>query len=182
MASLIAKPAFDGLLPIRSGGLCLSETTYDAITWIAPFRGKADAVAKALTKQIGAGLPEPNRVTGTDTRAVWTGPAQALVLGAPLKPLKGAAMSDQSGAWASCALSGPHAAEVLARLLPIDLRADAFQVGHCARTLLGHMTCVVMRVEVLRYEVMVFRSMATTAAHEIGRAMQMVAAREALMG
>lgn len=182
MANLTAKSAFNDLLPINAGSVTLSEVTYQAITWVAPFKGKTDVVSKALIKQIGAAFPEPNRITGPDAQMAWTGSGQAMVLGPDLKPLKGAAMSDQTGAWASCAIEGTNAAAVLARLVPIDLRDDALKVGHCARTLLGHMNCVLMRVGTHRYEIMVFRSMAATAAHEIERAMGMVAARAKLAG
>lgn len=178
MANLTFKTAFDGLLPITIGTVTLSEVTPDTVTWIAPAKGKAAAVSKALEKQIGAAFPEPNRVTGTDMRAVWTGPGQAMILGAVLKPITGAAMSDQTSAWACCAVDGPDAAAVLSRLVPIDLRADKFAVGHAARTLLGHMNCVLMRTGPDRYEVMVFRSMAATATHELECAMRMVAARK----
>jgi heterotetrameric sarcosine oxidase gamma subunit len=178
VANLIAKSAFDGLLPLTIGDLALVETTFEAITWIAPLKGKATAVSKALTKQVGAAFPEPGQVTGTTTRAVWSGPGQAMILGAAVKPIKGAALSAQSGAWASCSLSGADAAEVLARLVPIDLRDTGLAVGHCARTLLGHMNCILIRSGTDQYEVMVFRSMAATATHELDGAMRAVAARK----
>lgn len=174
MANLTAKTPYDGLLPITKGTLTLEEVTHEAITWIAPAKGKAAAVSKALAKQIDAPFPAPGRIEGP---AVWTGPGQAMVLGKPLKPMSGAALSDQSSAWACCALDGPDARDVLARLVPIDLRVEAFKVGHAARTLLGHMNCVLMRTGPDRYEVMVFRSMAASAAHELELAMAMVAAR-----
>lgn len=179
MANLSSKTAYDGLLPISAGSVTLSEVDHAAITWIAPMKGKAAAVSKALAKQLGAPLPEPNRISGP---MVWTGRDQAMILGAAIKPLKGAALSDQTSAWASCALEGADAAEVLARLVPIDLRGDAFAVGHTARTQLGHMNCILMRASKDRYEVMVFRSMAATAAHEVERAMRMVAARDRVAG
>lgn len=176
MAKLTPKTPFDGLLPISHGSLTLSEARYDTITWVAPAKGKDAAVSKALEKQIGAAFPEPGKINGA---AVWTGPRQAMVLGKTLKPITGAALSDQSSAWACCVLDGPQAKNVLARLLPIDLRDTAFAVGDTARTLLGHMNCVVIRRSADRFEVMVFRSMAASAAHEMQRAMVMVAAREA---
>ncbi|OAN70758.1 hypothetical protein A8B78_04725 [Jannaschia sp. EhC01] len=178
MASLTQKTAFDGLLPITTGTTTLEEVTHDAITWVAPAKGKAAAVSKALEKQIQAPFPKPNRISGP---AVWTGPGQAMVLGQPLRPLSGAALSDQTSAWACCAIDGPDARDVLSRLVPIDLRADVFKVGHAARTVLGHMNCVLMRPAQDRYEVMVFRSMAATATHELTRAMAMVAARQSLV-
>lgn len=174
MANLTPKTAFDGLLPITSGTVTLSEVTHGAITWIAPAKGRAAAVSKALEKQINAPFPEPNRLSGP---AVWTGPGQAMVLGPVLKPIKDAALSDQTSGWACCALDGAHARDVLARLVPIDLRPDSFKTGHAARTLLGHMSCVLMHPAKDRFDVMVFRSMAASAAHELTRAMDMVAAR-----
>lgn len=187
MANLTAKNAFGPLLPITHGALTLMETTPAAITWVAPYKGKLAAVSKALTKQIKAPFPDPNRVTGpaagtgnTTARVVWTGPDQAFVLGPLLKPITGAAMGDQSSAWATCALEGDGAADVLARLVPIDLRDEKFLEGHGARTILGHMNCVVMRTGAQRFEIMVFRSMAKTAADEIAHAMRTIKARAAL--
>lgn len=176
MANLTAKTPFEGLLPATKGDCTLSEVTHASITWISPANGKSPAVSKALTKQTKAPFPNPGRIEGPN---VWSGPGQALVLGPALKPIKGAALSDQTSAWACCALEGPGARQVLARLVPIDLRAEAFAEGRVARTLLGHMNCVLLRTGADRYEIMVFRSMARTAAHEIADAMGLVAARAA---
>ncbi|ABD56365.1 sarcosine oxidase subunit gamma [Jannaschia sp. CCS1] len=173
-AKLTARTPFAGLLPISEGATTLSEVTHDAITWISPAKGKMATVSKALAKQTGASFPDPGRIEGA---AVWSGPGQALLLGPTFKPIKGAAASDQSSAWACCALNGPDARAVLARLVPIDLRPESFAEGHVARTLLGHMNCVLLHRSADRYEIMVFRSMATTAAHEIAEAMALVAAR-----
>lgn len=174
MGNLTAKTPFDGLLPITKGSTTLSEVTHGAITWLSPAKGRAAAVSKALTKQIGAPFPDPGRIEGP---SVWSGPGQALVLGPSLKPIKGAALSDQTSAWACCTLEGPGARDVLARLVPIDLRPDVFGEGRAARTLLGHMNCVLLHRGKDHYDIMVFRSMATTAAHEIADAMDRVAAR-----
>ncbi|MEX3014300.1 sarcosine oxidase subunit gamma [Gymnodinialimonas hymeniacidonis] len=179
MANLTAKTPFDGLLPIEAGDVHLTEITHDGITWIAPNKGQMAKLSRALDKQMGADFPSPN----THAKGlVWFGPDQALALGKPLKPVAGAAMVDQSSAWACCALEGADAALVLARLVPIDLRDSAFGVGSAARTLLGHMNCVLMRTGAERYEVMVFRSMAASLVHEVERAMKMVAARAELTG
>ena len=174
MASLTAKTPFEGLLPVESGDVRLTEVRYEAVTWIAPQKGQMAKVSRALDKQIGVDFPAPN---GHAKGVVWFGPEQALVCGAVVAPIAGAAMVDHSSAWAVCALEGEAAVDVLARLVPIDLREGVFGVGAAARTLLGHMNCVLLRTGAQRYEVMVFRSMAATCAHEIERAMQMVAAR-----
>ncbi|MEJ6389683.1 sarcosine oxidase subunit gamma [Gymnodinialimonas ulvae] len=174
MANLIAKSPFDGLLPLTVGRVQVTEITCDAITWVAPHKGQMAKVSRALDGQVGADFPAPNTHANG---VVWFGPEQALVLGAPLKPIAGAALVDHGSAWAICALDGADAAEVLARLVPIDLRDGVFGPGAAARTLLGHMNCVLMRTGPDRFQVMVFRSMAASCAHEISRAMAMVAAR-----
>lgn len=182
---LTAKSAFGAALPVRHGTVTLSEPAAGAVTWIAPLNGKGAAVSSALKRQIGAALPEPGESTGTGdggpdgARVIWAGPGQAFVLGPQVKPIAGAAMTDQSSAWARCALDGRDAAKVLARLVPVDLRDAAFPSGRTARTQLGHMACSLTRVGPDRFEIMVFRSMAATALHELDRAMGMVAARVA---
>lgn len=180
MARLTARTAFAGLLPVAAGSVRLSEIPHPAITWVAPFRGQAAAVSAALRAQAGIALPDPNRVVGTgDTRAVWFGPDQALLLGPTPAAIPGAAMADQTGGWAACLLEGDGAAAVLSRLVAIDLRDGEFGIGHAARTPLGHLPCVLMRSGAECFEILVFRSMAATCAHEIHRAMRMVAARAA---
>ena len=116
-------------------------------------------------------------MAGDGPRIVWTGRGQAFLIGAePPKGLEGAAaLVDQSDGWAGLRLEGPAAADVLARLVPLDLRAMA--VGSCARSLLGHMALVLMRPEAEAFEMLVFRSMARTAVHEIDTAMRQLAAR-----
>ena len=43
-------------------------------------------------------------------------------------------MTDQSDGWTVLALSGAAAVDVLARLVPVDLRLAAFPVGGALRT------------------------------------------------
>ncbi len=178
MTELTAKSPCDGLLPLTIGSVSCSETVFDAITSVAPYAGEAEWVSSALRGQIGAEFPAPNRATGTaHNRAVWSGRDQALVLGPRLAEIPGAAMTDQTDAWACVALDGAGARDVLARLVPVDLRDHAFSQGHAARTLIGHMTCVLMRTGENRYGIMVFRSMARTLAHDLRLAMEAVDAR-----
>ncbi|WP_233192674.1 sarcosine oxidase subunit gamma [Acidimangrovimonas sediminis] len=178
MADLIAKSALEGLVPVTHGALVLSDATPAAVTSVAPFRGKGRAVAEALAP-MGLTLPAPNRMeTGPVGRIVWFGPGQALLLDAAPGPLAGlAALTDQSDGWVGLRLAGPGTEEVLARLVPIDLRPPAFGPGAAARAPLGHMTGVVMRADD-GIEILVFRSMARTAVHEIATAMRQITARE----
>ena len=87
-------------------------------------------------------------------------------------------MTDQSDGWAVMRLEGAGARDVLARLCPLDLRAPVFKRGHTARSLLGHMNASITRVGVNAFEIMVFRSMANTAVHELNEAMKSVAAQK----
>ena len=168
-----------GLLPLAIGTVRAEEIVPAAITSVAPFQGAQAAVSEALAATTGLGLPGTGQVlTQTDgPQITWAGKDLFFVLGARLGPIAGAAMTDQSDAWASAALTGPGVRQVLARLVPIDLRDTAFPVGSAARTLVGHMSALVMRIEPERYELMVFRSMARTLAHDLKEAMETVAAR-----
>lgn len=178
MVDLIAKSACDGLLPKEIGGVSLTEIVFDAVTSVVPFRGQEAAVSDALKAQMGAAFPDPNRTTGkAKARVVWSGHGQAMVLGPVLEPIAGAAMTDQTDAWACVALEGSGARDVLARLVPIDLRDGQFKRGHAARTQLMHMNIVLMRTGADRYGIMAFRSMADTLVHDLETAMEAVAAR-----
>lgn len=178
MANLIAKTPCEGLLPLTTGTCMLSELLPDAVTSVAPAQGQEKSVSEALKKSFGAGFPAANRATGKEgARAVWSGAGQALLLGPAPGAIKGAAMTDQSDAWAVMRLDGADAEAVLARLVPVDLRAEHFKRGHTARTMLFHMNCSVTRVGATAFDIMVFRSMASTAVHELSTAMKSVAAQ-----
>ncbi|MEM7644545.1 MAG: hypothetical protein AAF366_18770, partial [Pseudomonadota bacterium] len=93
-------------------------------------------------------------------------------------PARGIATTDQSDAFAALRLSGPDADAVLARLTPLNLAEIA--PGQTARSLLGHMNTLFHRTEAEAWDLLLFRSMAAHAIHEIDRAMRGVAARAAL--
>jgi len=178
VANLIARSPFEGHLPLTHGTVTAEEVQFDAITSVAPLYAKAEAVSKALETAIGCALPAVGRFAEADgVHVAWSGLDQWFVLGKAPGTVDGAAITDQTDAWGAVAISGNGASDVLERLVPIDIRPDVFEVGHAARTLLGHMNCLLMRVEADRYIALVFRSMAASAAHDIERALRMVAAR-----
>jgi len=178
MASLIAKSPCADLLPLAAGTTMLTEILPEAITSIAPARGKAKAVSDALKAELGVAFPAPNRATGKEgARLIWTGGDQAFFIGPRPKAIAGAAITDQSDAWAVMRLEGADAEAVLARLVPVDLGAAAFKRGHTARTMLFHMSCSITRTGVNAFDILVFRSMAATGVHEVYRAMKSVAAQ-----
>ena len=176
MARLIAKSAGEAL-PVRIGGMTLSEEHPEKITCIAPFKGQEKSVSEALKSAIGAAFPAPNRSTGkAGARLVWSGLGQAMLLG-PSVDIKGAALTDQSDGWSCLSLQGEGARDVLARLTPLDLRDGVFKRGHAARSLLGHMNAIFLRSGAERYDMLVFRSMTQTAIHELTEAMTSVSAQ-----
>lgn len=180
MVELVDKTPCDGLLPKEIGGLRLSEVNAGQITSITPYKGKEKAVSDALKAAYGMAFPAANRATGKEgARAVWFARGQAVLMGPQVDAGLGkhAALTDQSDAWAVVRLEGDGAEDVLARLVPLDLRAQHFKRGHTARSYLMHMTCSVTRIADKAFQIMVFRSMAGTLVHDLERAMEAVAAR-----
>ena len=174
MAELAALSPGVGVFPIERGGLRVVEAGPEGLWSVMPFAGRVDAVAAALP----CGWPEPGRwVEGGGRRALWSGRGSALVTGPRLEGLDAiAAVVDQSDAWCVVRLEGVGAEDALARLVPLDLRKRAFPDGSATRTLLGHMTVGLARVSG-GFEILAMRSMASTLAHELERAMGGVAAR-----
>jgi sarcosine oxidase subunit gamma len=169
VASLIARSPAKGLLPVTLGMVTLSEETPEAITSLTPLRGAEFA------------LPAPNRARDhAGGRLLWSGRGQALLVGPAPEPIAQVAMTDQSDAWAVLRLEGRDSAAVLARLTPLDLRPSAFEVGHVARSLLGHMHALFEREAPEGWRLFVSRSMTGSAVHDLTEAMRSVAARSAL--
>lgn len=176
MPELIAKSALEGQ-SLTVGTVTLAEVDVGRVTSVAVLPGGAKAVAKGL-KALGLAMPEANSFAEKKgARIVWTGREQAFLVGVEPPALEGAAVTDQTDGWTVLALSGAGAVDVLARLVPMDLRLPAFPVGRAVRTQLNHMNVVILRVGDHAFEIMGFRSMARTAWHELEAAMQMLAAR-----
>lgn len=173
MANLIALTPCAGLLPITEGGITVTEVVHECLMSVAPFGGQDAAVSDRLQEQVGAGLPPPNRTAGP---VRWFGHGTWMVAGSVA--LDGlAAVTHQTDAWAVVQIAGDGVADVLARLVPVDLRASVFAQGHTARTMLGHMSVAVTRVGPAAFEIMVMRSMAATLVHDLQVAARGVAAR-----
>jgi sarcosine oxidase subunit gamma len=179
VADLVAKSAFESVLPVRVGGVTIEEVPFETLTSLSPF-GDASAFAAALKAAHGIAVPKPGRSTGrAGTRCIWFGRGEVMLAGPqPDAALaKHAAVVDQSDAWASVTVSGAGVVDVLARLVPIDLRESRFKRGHTARTLVQHMTASITRTGPQAFQIMVFRSMAGTLVHDLKGAMEAIAAR-----
>lgn len=183
MPELIVRSPAAGLTPVEIGGAKLTEAAMVPIWAIAPLRGQTDAVSRLLSKAHGLPFPAPGALHATGTaRIAWSGLDQALLMGiAPEADLAShAALVDQSDAWAHLVLDGPATRDVLARWVPMDLSPAACPPGSARRTLLGHMPALILHEGGDRFELLVFRSMAGTAVHDLTRAMRGVAARAAI--
>ncbi len=178
MVNLIATAPLGYIKPVTLAGTTLAQMDWAQITSIAPFSGRLADVDRALGK-IGLGFPAPNTMTiRGEARIAWTGRDQAFLIGADCPDLgDAAAVTDQSDAWARFALAGPAAVEALAHYVPVDLRASALSVGASIRSQLYHVPACLMRMGADTFEVMVFRSMAHTAWHELEDALRILAAR-----
>jgi len=180
VADLIAKSPCDGLLPLAIGAASLSEVEAGAITSISPFEDGAEPLAEVLKSAHGLSIPAPNRATGKDgARAIWFSRSHVLLVGPKPDPVLAqyAAVTDQSDAWTAVRLEGDAAVDVLARLVPVDLRQATFKRGYTVRTMIQHMNGSITRVGDRAFQIMVFRSMAATLVHDLKTAMEGVAAR-----
>ncbi|MGV6805136.1 MAG: sarcosine oxidase subunit gamma [Ruegeria sp.] len=180
MDRLVAQTPCQGLLPMTVGAVSLSEVNPGSVHSVSPFRGQLKLLSDAMKAAHGMALPAPNRSTGKEaSRAIWFGNGQVILIGSkPDAALSNhAAVVDQSDAWAIVRMDGDGAEDVLARLVPVDMRPQHFKRGHTARTLLFHMNASITRIGAKSFQIMVFRSMATTLVHDLKRAMEGVAAR-----
>lgn len=133
----------------------------------------AEALRAALAEAVGAAPPGRLRwAEGEGGRTAWMAPDELLLtvprerLGAVLAGLDAALaghhalVADVSDARAAFALSGGAARDVLAKLTPIDLRAEALQPGAARRTRLAQVAALILCEGARSFEVLVSRSQA----------------------
>ncbi|WP_163849393.1 sarcosine oxidase subunit gamma [Pseudooceanicola aestuarii] len=183
-----AAPPLEKGRAIRLGETTLTALPMTRLTALMPSPslssvagGGGPALAGAL-REAGLDLPAPGSThRGDMAEVLWFARNQWLVIGACPEGLdEHAALTDLSDGWAMLALDGPDARATLARLTSLDLRAGAFADGATARTELRHMMAAITRTGPQRFRVMVFRSMAETAWHDLETALRGAAARRAL--
>ena len=170
--------------PVEIGGAVLQCNQPLNILSVAPFKGQGMAVSDALKASLKLNLTAVGRVvTRKDIRIMWAGQGQWFVVGEfDLGWLADAlseyaATTDQSDAWVTLTLVGADVDTVMSRLCSLDL--SEFVEGQTARTEFAHMASCITPVKD-GYEVMVMRSFAKTAVHNIKTVMTKLAAQRAL--
>ena len=157
MVELWPRPVFDGLLqPTGTGqGVTVREQAGLGITTVlaGPDLG---ALSARVHEIYAVALPTgPRHVATSDvtflgtSRHVWLavgegGPAFASALATSLAGV--ADVADQSGAYGVLDLTGPNAATVLAKGLPIDLHPSAFAADAVAVSHIEHIGVTVWRI------------------------------------
>ncbi|MEM6624092.1 MAG: hypothetical protein AAF674_17860 [Pseudomonadota bacterium] len=154
----------------RADGVTLAPMARGSLWQVAAWGDTYAEVEAALAKACGCEAPAPNLAVATKDggQLIRTEPLKWWVLGAdgadcPLQP------DPADGAWldlghdqAGVTLSGPNAAELLKRMVSIDVREAAFPNGAFATTDMHHMITRVLRLDADGpcYHVMVMRSYA----------------------
>jgi sarcosine oxidase subunit gamma len=133
---------------------------------------------EAANRLLGLAVPvQPN----TSTRAngavlLWMGPTSWMFVASagsarpPFDDVRraindvGGALFDVSSSYVAWNVAGPAAGRVLNRGCPLDFHPDAFPAGHCAQSVLGHVTALFHRPdESCSFSVFVARSFARDA-------------------
>lgn len=144
-----------------------------ALASIEARRGRADAVAAAIAAAYDLDLPQSPRWTGANGisfawagHAQWTAIATRPVARDLTRHLAGlAAVTDQSDGWVLTEISGPHARDALAKMLPIDLDPGVLPPGAVALTRAGQIDVRLRHLDAGVYELAVFRSLGADLSH-----------------
>ena len=162
---------FAAAVSARADGVRMSAQPRGSLWQVACWADRFDTVEKALAMECGCAEPAPGRMirTRSDSLLIRIEPLKWWVLGpdgadCPLRP------APEDGAWldmahdqAGIVLSGENAAEVLKRMVSLDLRPQSFPDLSFATTQMHHMITRVLRrddADGPSFEVMVMRSYA----------------------
>ena len=162
-------------LPKLGAGMALTLAPLGAIVSVAAHDGAAERLGVAL----GLALPrQPRRIMADGVTWLWSGHDAWLALAddatlarrlaAAAQNL--AAVADQSHGRVILRLAGPDAADVLARLVPIDLDPQAFPPDATALTLAGPIGVQLWRDDAGGFAIACFTSFAQALADALAEA------------
>jgi sarcosine oxidase subunit gamma len=168
-------------------GLAIAELTTAASWNLQGDPAQPDFIEEAR-RLFDVALPiKANTTARSDTlTALWLGPRSWLLVAGGASGLTGftdkrdainlqhGALFDVSASRVAWSLSGPRAAEVLAKSCPLDFHPRAFAAGACAQSVYGHVNALVEKRDgIPTFVLMVARSFA----RDVERAMGVGAAQ-----
>jgi sarcosine oxidase subunit gamma len=166
---------------VAGSGVALAEATISAAWNIQGDPARSRFVEEAH-RLFGLPLPvAPNTIARRVGReALWLGPASWLLVGGAASAFggyaaardalnaAGAALFDVSASRVAWTLSGPRAADVLAKGCPLDLHPRAFAAGACAQSVYLHVNVLIeKRDDAPTFAVVVARSFARDVWHAL---------------
>jgi len=130
-----------------------------SLAWNVRGNAADAAFLEAVTRRLSLALPlQPNSSAQSDDASLlWLGPTSWLFIDTrdpshatfddARRALNdaGGALFDLSSSYVAWKVVGHAAARVLNRGCPLDLHPGAFPAGHCAQSMLGHLTALVHR-------------------------------------
>jgi sarcosine oxidase subunit gamma len=188
-AGRLASPEL-GHYGVPATGLTMAELTI-AIAWNVQGDATRSDFLDETRRLFDLALPaEPNTTARSDAlTALWLGPRSWLLVAGGASTLTdfagkrdalnrlGGALFDVSAGRVAWSLSGPSAADVLAKGCPLDFHRRAFAIGACAQSVFGHVNVLVeKRDETPTFTLMVARSFA----RDVDRALGAVGAQYGL--
>ena len=172
------------------GAIALAEVTGLSLVSAAVPRGGDEAFSAALAKGFGAERPSTGdsasgsqhemRILGMQRDQVFLlfespdqdRPAETVV--GALGPT--AYFSDQSDGWVMLRISGSCVRTALERICPLDLGEQAFGEGRVARTVMEHLTVIILRDGMDSFLLMSPRSSARSFLHAVEVSVETVTA------
>lgn len=139
------------------GALVVEEVTGFALVSMAIPMGGDKAFAAALKKAHKCAPPAPlDTVSAADgAQFIWMAPGQIFARFKNDHPWPerrvasamgdAAYVVDQSDAWVTVRISGPTVRDALERICPLDLHPVKFAVGAAKRTVIEHLTSLIIR-------------------------------------
>jgi len=153
-------------------GVIITERSGLGLATVAARKGAP--LRAAVKASYGVNLPDDSAVGQGEVSFVGYGPGQWLAVSETLanetlardlaEKLKGlASISDQSGGRTVLRVKGPHARDVLAKGLPIDLHSRAFGPGRAATSTISLMGVQLWQVDdAPTYDIALFRSVSAS--------------------
>ncbi|WP_417513455.1 sarcosine oxidase subunit gamma [Minwuia sp.] len=140
------------------GGISITEPTGLSLVAIAPSQGEEAALAQCLGDGFGLDWPETGQSTvDGDTRLLGMARDQAFMLFdhdgpdavAAVRAKLGQAgwLTDQSDGWAILRIAGARSRDALERICLLDLHPEVFTVGSATRTVMEHLSVIIVREE-----------------------------------